>query len=87
MPGQRWGRLAEGEATGHLLIIEGLTSYPSAKRLRVEARDCEVAYRNARYDGLDLQVMWRPQPPLRGDRVFGSCWASRPDGTDLSPLS
>ena len=40
------------EATGHLLILEDLDSYPTPRELRVEGEDCQVALRDADYEGL-----------------------------------
>ena len=75
------------EATGHMLFLEDLESYPTPRRLRAAAADCEVAYRDLAYKGLALHALWRPPDEMWGpDRLIGTCWASRPDGKDLPPL-
>ena len=73
------------EATGHLLILEDLDSYPTPRELRIEGKDCQVALRNADYEGLAVRVLWRP-PADTEDTLLGSCWVHRPDGQDLPPL-
>ena len=75
------------EATGHVLFLEGLHSYPTPRRLHAKAADCRVAYRNPVYQGLAMRALWPPPDEMPGgDTLIGSCWVHRPDGKDLPPL-
>ena len=72
------------EATGHALIVD-VDSYPTPQQLRAEGADCQVALRDADYEGLSVRVLWRP-PADTDDILYGSCWVHRPDGKDLPPM-
>ena len=73
------------EATGHGLVLF-LDTYPSPRKLRTAAAECQFDHRDPDYKGLTLQALWQPPNEVFGGNLLGSCWASRPDGQDLPPL-
>ena len=73
------------EATGHGLVLY-LDTYPTPRKLRTAAAECQFDHRDPDYKGLTLQALWQPPNEVFGGNLLGSCWASRPDGQDLPPL-
>ena len=73
------------EATGHPLVLF-LDTYPSPRKLRTAAAECQFDHRDPDYKGLTVQALWQPPNEVIDGYLFGSCWASRPDGQDLPPL-
>jgi hypothetical protein len=73
------------EATGHGLVLF-LGTYPSPRKLRTAAAECQLDHRDPDYKGLTVQALWQPPNEGSGHYLLGSCWASRPDGQDLPPL-
>ena len=74
------------EATGHELLLEDFDTYPSPRQLRAAAAECQFDHRNPDYKGLTGRALWRPPNEVFDGYLFGSCWASRPDGQDVPPL-
>jgi hypothetical protein len=74
------------EATGHLLFLDDLDDYPTARELRDAAADCRVALRDPDYEGLALRALWAPPDQLVvPGTLTGTCWVHRPDGQNLPP--
>jgi hypothetical protein len=79
------------EATGNLIVLEGMDSYPTTRARAAEEVPCRRSLTSQqRQDGLAVRTVWASPAQLRdgGDGVLvGWCWRFRTDGAPLPPMT
>jgi len=77
------------EATGNLIVLQGLKSYPPSRQLVAEQGPCTRSLTSEqRTEGLAVKTIWGPPSDLRDNdgSLTGLCWRYRTDAKPLPPM-
>ena len=78
------------EATGNLIVLDGLKSYPSPRELAAEEGPCTRSLTGQqKADGVAVMTVWGPPSDLRDNNdgtLTGLCWRYRTDTEPLPPM-